>query len=178
VYRLYSIYKQAGDLFLNNLLTDMSVLTVSKETKDKIREKVNIDEERIKEAVQTLKEWLEAQPHLPHDYGKYCHNSLALFAFILVYPKAFSEKSKGRLACTGYGKFTEKSNGGKPPFNFQTTSEKKQGCSNKIKFNDGQRVYLEYLKERECLEDLDVRWKVTIKMDVKEIRQTVLHSSG
>jgi hypothetical protein len=48
----------------------MSV-TVSKEMKDKIREKAGIDEKRIKEVVQILKEWLETQPHLPQDYGKY-----------------------------------------------------------------------------------------------------------
>jgi hypothetical protein len=48
----------------------MSVLAISKETKDKTRAKAGIDEERIKEAVKILKEWLETQPHLPHDYGK------------------------------------------------------------------------------------------------------------
>jgi hypothetical protein len=72
----------------------MSVLNVSKETKDKIRAKVNTDEERIKEAVKLLKEWLETQPHLPHDYGKYCHNSLTLLGFIPAYLKALSQKNK------------------------------------------------------------------------------------
>jgi hypothetical protein len=51
----------------------MSLLAINKEKKDEIRAKANIDEGRIKEAVKILKEWLEAQPHLPHDYGKYCN---------------------------------------------------------------------------------------------------------
>jgi hypothetical protein len=62
----------------------MSVLAISKETKDKTRAKAEIDEERIKEAVKILKEWLEKQPHLPHDYGKYCNNSLKNFGWISV----------------------------------------------------------------------------------------------
>jgi hypothetical protein len=62
----------------------MSVLAISKETKDKTRSKAGIDEERTKEAVKILKEWLVTQPHLPHDYGKYCNNSLILFGWISV----------------------------------------------------------------------------------------------
>ena len=65
----------------------MSVLAISKEAKDKTRTKAEIDEERIKEAVKILKEWLESQPHLPHDYGKYCNDSLTLFGWISVYLK-------------------------------------------------------------------------------------------
>jgi hypothetical protein len=65
----------------------MSVLAISKETKDKTRAKAGIDEQRINEAVKILKEWLETQPHLPHDYGKYCNNSLTLFGWISVYLK-------------------------------------------------------------------------------------------
>jgi hypothetical protein len=65
----------------------MSVLAISKETKDKTRAKAEIDEERIKDAVKILKEWLEIQPHLPHDYGKYRNNSLTLFVWKSVYLK-------------------------------------------------------------------------------------------
>jgi hypothetical protein len=65
----------------------MSVLAISKETKDKTRAKAEIDEERIKDAVKILHEWLETQPHLPHDYGKYRNNSLILFVWISVYLK-------------------------------------------------------------------------------------------
>jgi hypothetical protein len=49
----------------------MALLGLSKETKDQIRTRAEIDEDRIKQAVKLLKEWLELQPHLPHDYGKY-----------------------------------------------------------------------------------------------------------
>jgi hypothetical protein len=48
----------------------MSELNISKEIKDKVRAKAEINEERIQEAVKILKEWLELQPHLPKDYGK------------------------------------------------------------------------------------------------------------
>ena len=65
----------------------MSLLAISKDKKDEIRAKANIEEGRIKEAVKILKEWLEAQPHLPHDYGKYCNWSLALLGSISIYLK-------------------------------------------------------------------------------------------
>ena len=74
----------------------MSVLAISKEAKDKTRTKAEIDEERIKEAVKILKEWLESQPHLPHDYGKYCNDSLTLFGWISVYLKPLSERERDR----------------------------------------------------------------------------------
>lgn len=81
---------------LKYLLTGMSELSVSEETKDKIRAKINIDEQRIKEAVKTLQEWLETQPHLPHDYGKYCNSSLTLFGWISAYLKPLSETGRDR----------------------------------------------------------------------------------
>jgi hypothetical protein len=74
----------------------MSALSVSEETKDKIRAKINIDEQRIKETVKILQEWLETQPHLPHDYGKYRKDSLSLFGFISVYLKPLSEIGRDR----------------------------------------------------------------------------------
>ena len=77
-------------MLLNHLLTGMSVLSVSEETKNKIRAEINIDEQRIKETVKIFQEWLEKQPHLPHDYGKYCNDSLTLFGFISVYLKPLS----------------------------------------------------------------------------------------
>jgi hypothetical protein len=49
----------------------MAVITLSKETIDKIRTRAGIDERRLKEAVETLQCWLRKQPHLPHDYGRY-----------------------------------------------------------------------------------------------------------
>jgi hypothetical protein len=83
-------------ILLNHLLTGMSVLSVSEETKDKIRAKINIDEQRIKEAVKILQEWLETQPHLPHDYGKYHNDSLTLFGFKSVYLKPLLETGRDR----------------------------------------------------------------------------------
>lgn len=40
----------------------------SKETVEKIRKMAGVDEQRIKEAVKMLTEWLHLQPHLPHQY--------------------------------------------------------------------------------------------------------------
>jgi hypothetical protein len=51
----------------------MALLTLSKETIDKIRSRAGIDEQRLKEAVKALKDWLKKQPHLPHDYGNCIH---------------------------------------------------------------------------------------------------------
>jgi hypothetical protein len=62
----------------------MALSTLSKETIDKIRTRAGIDEQRVKEAVKVLKKWLETQPHLPHDYGKYIYISLSLFTFFFV----------------------------------------------------------------------------------------------
>jgi hypothetical protein len=58
----------------------MAVLILSKETTDKIRTRAGIDEQRIKEAVKALRDWLEKQPHLPHDYGNYIQISLTFTA--------------------------------------------------------------------------------------------------
>jgi hypothetical protein len=49
----------------------MALLTLSKETIDKIRARAGVDKRRLKEAVETLQQWLRKQPHLPHDYGKH-----------------------------------------------------------------------------------------------------------
>jgi hypothetical protein len=55
----------------------MDLFSVSKETKDEVRKKANMDEQRIKEGVKALKVWLNLQPHLPHDYGKYLQSFLS-----------------------------------------------------------------------------------------------------
>ena len=39
------------------------------ETIQLVRSKLGINEDKIKEALQHLKDWLELQPHLPKDYG-------------------------------------------------------------------------------------------------------------
>jgi hypothetical protein len=51
----------------------MAPLILNKEIIDKIRTRAGIDEQRLKEAVKALKDWLKKQPHLPHDYGNYIH---------------------------------------------------------------------------------------------------------
>ena len=43
---------------------------VSKEVIMKVRKLLNLDEERIKEAVEGIKKWIQQQPHLPKSYGK------------------------------------------------------------------------------------------------------------
>ena len=78
------------------LLAGMSIVNVREETREKIRAKINIDEQRIKEAVRILQEWLETQQHLPHDYGKYRNDSLTLFDWISVYLKPLSETGRHR----------------------------------------------------------------------------------
>jgi predicted Zn-dependent protease len=36
-----------------------------------VRAATGVNENRIKEAVNILKNWVKLQPHLPHDYGKH-----------------------------------------------------------------------------------------------------------
>ena len=47
---------------------------ISKEVIDEVRKNLNLDERRLKEAVDGIKEWLGMQPHLPMEEGK--HNLL------------------------------------------------------------------------------------------------------
>ncbi|KAJ9584950.1 hypothetical protein L9F63_020699, partial [Diploptera punctata] len=42
----------------------------NKETVEKIRNMAGVDEQRVKEAVKMLTEWLQLQPHLPHHYDE------------------------------------------------------------------------------------------------------------
>jgi hypothetical protein len=42
----------------------------SNEVVEYVRASTGVNENRIKEAVKILKDWLKLQPHLPHDYGK------------------------------------------------------------------------------------------------------------
>jgi hypothetical protein len=43
---------------------------VNKETIHQIRAKIGLDEKKIRRAVEAIKDWLQQQPHLPHQYGK------------------------------------------------------------------------------------------------------------
>jgi hypothetical protein len=44
--------------------------TVSNEIIDAVRAKAGLDEKKIRRAVDAIKDWLQQQPHLPHQYGK------------------------------------------------------------------------------------------------------------
>ena len=43
---------------------------ISKEVITKIRNLLNLDEKRLEEAMNGIREWLLLQPHLPKDIGK------------------------------------------------------------------------------------------------------------
>jgi hypothetical protein len=45
--------------------------TVSNEIIDAVRKKAGLDEKKIRRAVDVIKDWLQQQPHLPHQYGKH-----------------------------------------------------------------------------------------------------------
>ena len=45
----------------------MDFLLPSKEVKQKVMEEVGLNEQRVKETVKGLREWLELQPHLPKE---------------------------------------------------------------------------------------------------------------
>jgi hypothetical protein len=42
----------------------------SKETVERVRDEFGLDEERVSEAVEHLKDWIQLQPHLPKEIGK------------------------------------------------------------------------------------------------------------
>jgi hypothetical protein len=48
----------------------MALPSVSKETLEGMLAKIGLNEERLKEAVKVMKEWLKQQPHLPSEFGK------------------------------------------------------------------------------------------------------------
>jgi hypothetical protein len=43
----------------------------SKEVMDKLRSEFGLNEQRVTEAVEHLKDWLRLQPHLPKGIGKF-----------------------------------------------------------------------------------------------------------
>jgi hypothetical protein len=45
--------------------------TVSNETIAAVRAKAGLDEKKIRRAIDAIIDWLQQQPHLPHQYGKY-----------------------------------------------------------------------------------------------------------
>ena len=48
---------------------------VSQEVIAEVRKSLNLDERRIKEALEGIKEWMSLQPHLPEDDGEYFNKS-------------------------------------------------------------------------------------------------------
>jgi hypothetical protein len=45
--------------------------TVNNEIIGAVRAKAGLDEKKIRRAVDAIKDWLQQQPHLPHQYGKH-----------------------------------------------------------------------------------------------------------
>jgi hypothetical protein len=45
----------------------------TKEAMERVRAEFGLDEEGVKQASQALRDWLQQQPHLPHDCGKWRH---------------------------------------------------------------------------------------------------------
>jgi hypothetical protein len=43
----------------------------SKEMLDRVRGEFGLNEERVREAVEHLKDWIQLQPHLPKEIGKF-----------------------------------------------------------------------------------------------------------
>jgi len=43
----------------------------SKEVLEKVRGDVGLNEQRVKEAVEHLKDWIQLQPHLPKEIGTF-----------------------------------------------------------------------------------------------------------
>jgi len=57
----------------------------SKEVLEKVRSEFSLNEERVREAVEHLKDWIKLQPHLPKEIGKFgtdTVNSTTLFVEI------------------------------------------------------------------------------------------------
>jgi hypothetical protein len=55
----------------------------SKEVLEKVRSEFGLNEERVREAVELLKDWIQLQPHLPKEigtFGKDVVNSTTLIA--------------------------------------------------------------------------------------------------
>jgi len=54
----------------------------TKEVLDKVRSEFGLTEQRVREAIEHLKHWIQLQPHLPKEIGtfdKYTVNSTTLF---------------------------------------------------------------------------------------------------
>ena len=45
--------------------------TPSKEVVEKLRNKFGLNEQRVRDAVEHLKDWIQQQPHLPKEIGTF-----------------------------------------------------------------------------------------------------------
>jgi hypothetical protein len=43
----------------------------SKEVLEKVRGEFGLNEQRVRDAVENLKDWIQLQPHLPKEVGRY-----------------------------------------------------------------------------------------------------------
>jgi hypothetical protein len=48
----------------------MALPSISKKTLEGMLAEIGLNEEKLKEAVKVMKEWLKQQPHLPNEFGK------------------------------------------------------------------------------------------------------------
>jgi len=46
--------------------------TPTRDVLEKVRGEFGLNEQRVREAVQHLKDWIQQQPHLPKEIGTYC----------------------------------------------------------------------------------------------------------
>ena len=46
--------------------------TPSKEVLEKVRGEYGLNEQRVRDAVELLKDWIQLQPHLPKEIGTFC----------------------------------------------------------------------------------------------------------
>jgi len=44
----------------------------SKEVMEKVRGEFGLNEQRVRDAVEHLKDWIRLQPHLPKEIGTFC----------------------------------------------------------------------------------------------------------
>jgi hypothetical protein len=51
--------------------------TPSKDVMDKVRSEFGLNEQRVREAVELLKDWIQLQPHLPKEIGAFGKDKLS-----------------------------------------------------------------------------------------------------
>ena len=48
----------------------------TKEVLEKMRGEFGLNEQRVRDAVEHLKDWIQLQPHLPKEIGTFCYDSV------------------------------------------------------------------------------------------------------